>query len=752
MDLSNTVTTVGLGGNVNFWNLETGESLGTISYGSPLVDVLKFNDTTLCASSKNGKIAVFDVTSKTLTKELEGHNAEKGGVAGMCILPEGRIASGGSDATCRIWKLDAPPGQELTKTLNAHKKTVSAVSYFPGTKFLYTASCDETVHIWDLEGDGEEEEEEEEEEGAPGISPVGVYEDHCNAITCMDIAPRAGLLFTSGFDSGIQINDLNAPMLPKQEETEEEEEEGEGEKKKKSNLNMDPEIFRFGVGMLAPKPFEPIYCLKVVEEKSLLVTGSVHGEICIYDFRRIDDHQAVHKFENIHDQYVMSIDRIDGERFVSCGFGDNTVKVWSVTEPSTPPRSMVCEAPQFGACYMGKNVSPYVLPAEEATYDIDLEEDCAIKKENILATESLQFRNNLKSCWAEGIQEKEMKIPIEVDHRLVNEIFFARPKFKLAFKSCLDYFVMFQFLKLRERSYLICKHLEGDGRTKPTVDELLELYERSMKILEETEEEGEEVKYNGFVSAFTMAVFNQLKDQEEDLLKNEGIVQKLEELGIKESLASYVVQPLNEHPSLHLRGDNLPEDFLDAFRRHMKKLYKARRYNYLIRSSSGGLYPAHLDLLIYKSNFFYRMLHFEGAETRITARREITIRYLPPNAVALFLQDIYLETVTSSDVSALLALANFAEVYSEVLLLQNIIKRMKALSDEKKKEGEEVWNAFVREVLACPNFQSDIEAKLKSYWALHMKLANEEVEAIREEVVVRTPKKDPVFEVEFDKY
>ena len=59
------------------------------------------------------------------TARLEGHS---GAVSALCVLPDGRLASGSDDGTIRLW--DVQRGAE-TARLEGHSDWVSALCVLP---------------------------------------------------------------------------------------------------------------------------------------------------------------------------------------------------------------------------------------------------------------------------------------------------------------------------------------------------------------------------------------------------------------------------------------------------------------------------------------------------------------------------------------------------------------------------------------------------------------------------------------------
>jgi WD40 repeat protein len=67
-------------------------------------------DGRLASGADDNTIRLWDVTSGAETARLEGHS---GWVAALCLLPDGRLASGAGDDTIRLW--DVTSGAETAR-------------------------------------------------------------------------------------------------------------------------------------------------------------------------------------------------------------------------------------------------------------------------------------------------------------------------------------------------------------------------------------------------------------------------------------------------------------------------------------------------------------------------------------------------------------------------------------------------------------------------------------------------------------
>ncbi|HXW28795.1 MAG TPA: NB-ARC domain-containing protein [Xanthobacteraceae bacterium] len=91
----------------------------------------------------NDTIQLWDVKTGVETARLEGHSL---GVAALCVLPDGRLASGSGDSTIRLW--DTKTGIE-SACLKGHSDAVHALCVLPDGR-LASGSYDKTIRLWDL--------------------------------------------------------------------------------------------------------------------------------------------------------------------------------------------------------------------------------------------------------------------------------------------------------------------------------------------------------------------------------------------------------------------------------------------------------------------------------------------------------------------------------------------------------------------------------------------------------------------------
>lgn len=100
-------------------------------------------DGRLASGSSDTTIRLWDVATGVETARLEGHTSM---VSALCVLADGRLASGSWDHTIRLW--DVPTGAEMTR-LEGHTGFVNALCLLADSR-LASGSRDKTIRLWDV--------------------------------------------------------------------------------------------------------------------------------------------------------------------------------------------------------------------------------------------------------------------------------------------------------------------------------------------------------------------------------------------------------------------------------------------------------------------------------------------------------------------------------------------------------------------------------------------------------------------------
>src|ERR1700733_14885775 len=101
------------------------------------------SDGRLASGSDDGTLRLWDVPTGAATASLKGHH---GKVSSLCLLPDGRLASGSDDGTIQLW--DVATADE-TVHLHGHTGSVNALCPLADGR-LASGSDDGTIQLWDV--------------------------------------------------------------------------------------------------------------------------------------------------------------------------------------------------------------------------------------------------------------------------------------------------------------------------------------------------------------------------------------------------------------------------------------------------------------------------------------------------------------------------------------------------------------------------------------------------------------------------
>ena len=104
--------------------------------------ILTLPDGRIVSGSSDDTLRVWDSSTGQCLQILEGH---KGMINCVAVLPDGRIVSGSSDDTLRVW--DSSTGQCL-QILEGHKGTIYYVAVLPDGRIV-SGSSDNSLRVWD---------------------------------------------------------------------------------------------------------------------------------------------------------------------------------------------------------------------------------------------------------------------------------------------------------------------------------------------------------------------------------------------------------------------------------------------------------------------------------------------------------------------------------------------------------------------------------------------------------------------------
>ena len=116
--------------------------LRTIPVGSAVTALVALPDGRLASGSSDNTIRLWDPATGACVALFEGHHD---GVNALAVLGDGRLASGSYDKTIRLWD---PATGACERVLPGHRNGVSALAVL-GDGRLASGSFDNTIRLWD---------------------------------------------------------------------------------------------------------------------------------------------------------------------------------------------------------------------------------------------------------------------------------------------------------------------------------------------------------------------------------------------------------------------------------------------------------------------------------------------------------------------------------------------------------------------------------------------------------------------------
>ena len=144
---------------------------------------------TFIKSSSNQKKLLNDKWSMVTVETLQGHGKM---VAGVSFSPDGKtLASASADNTIKLWRIDGG----MLQPIKGHTQPVSSVSFAPNGQIIATASWDNTLKLWRRDG-----------------VLLKTIPAHNQPVTNVSFSPHGKLIATTSSDKTIKLWQINGTL------------------------------------------------------------------------------------------------------------------------------------------------------------------------------------------------------------------------------------------------------------------------------------------------------------------------------------------------------------------------------------------------------------------------------------------------------------------------------------------------------------------------------------------------------------
>jgi U3 small nucleolar RNA-associated protein 13 len=172
-----------------------------IGFNDEVIDTIFLSatgpDSHLVLATNSNLIRIYD--SQTMDARLLGGHTD----VVLCLdkSPDGKwLVSGSKDNTARIWTHDDVRGWRCIAVAQGHAEAIGAVAMSrTSSKFLFTASQDRTVKMWDL---SELDSSASEPVQLKSLATMRIHEKDINAL---DVSPNDGLLVSGSQDKTLKL-------------------------------------------------------------------------------------------------------------------------------------------------------------------------------------------------------------------------------------------------------------------------------------------------------------------------------------------------------------------------------------------------------------------------------------------------------------------------------------------------------------------------------------------------------------------
>lgn len=675
----------------------------------------KFGKNKLLSGSFDNSIILWELSN--IEEELIEKRVYKGHSSFIWTLESSKkhqkFFSGSQNKEIKIWDYKSDGERGFCKgTLSYHNGWIRSLKFNDNNGQLYSSSADKSIAVYNLSKQ-------------KVVSQT--IQAYSNSVTySMDINYGKGMLFSAG-KGEIKVWDLRKKIQ---------------EKNEINSINL---LKSNVMGMV----------VKYVPKNDLVVVASGE-EIEIFDIRQPDhclNHWIAHKNRSNNNHHGLEIVHTKNNDYIITSFFSTTIKTWNFQGELISANQSSKNI--YDICYLGKletgNHSVYYDKKIASEVSTDKEERISFFLSSFLTDNydfEIMFSNGFSmKCFKSLMIDSSLDLSkikkIEISENLnVSEEFFIKIllgiEIVIPIEVIFDYYLLFYHLKMKERQFLICKNLENikslknllilflktKERFENTLDQQQQdedeedlTFEKEIEVKNEKKEElPKEIELN---SDFTFKLLKIFKKREKEILINWKLLSLFGKYDVI-SLIQALPKKNNQYHSEILNHRTI-------FQNNLKELYTEKKFSTAtLKTNDSTKVLVHKEVCVLHSNFFSRMLKFEGKETEeLKTKGYISLEFFNSNQLHSYLEYIYTGKISSDDFIVLFSLLNHANMYQEHYYQKSLFEKIKLITSSISKE-KFTFRRFIDSYGYL--FESpEIEEILVKHWQFHSDFSEQEI-------------------------